>query len=509
MLPNRRFSFIFLLWTATNALRPTSCRSPRQIRSVPSAATASGRFAGKWPRQTPTARFTATTANLDAAKNDDGSSDGGSSVAAATFSLIKAIVGSGCLALPAGVAAVSNYPSALIPANVLMVVLGTMSAYTFTLYGRLTHATQANSLGDLWKKIYKSESSTIVSLANFVYCFGCCLTFNLIIGDMFSSLATAGGLSGLWASRQAAILAVTATTLVPLCNLQSLASLAPVSIIGVLGTVVSTLFLAWRCPAIVPSSPYAKVGKGMLASIPTAMQPQFKSYSRLQTPAPLILIAMTCVSFMAHFSAPDFYRSLAGKNVDQRKTEKTMAKFNTMTVAGYVVVGTINALTLTFGFLTFGGNSAGVVLNNYANADIGASVSRLLVAISVIGGFPFLFSACRSAALDLFAKKGQTVTRATETRYTSVLLAILTAIALVIKDAGFVVSFNGALMGTALIYIFPTLLFLKQSAGSTTKSTRLSLERALCKFLVGFGVVSSLIGGATSVMNSYFPHLLR
>lgn len=455
------------------------------------------------------------------------------SIAGPTFGVIKAMVGSGLLALPSGLAAVTDYPGGLGPAHALLVGLGVISAYTFSLYGRLTHATQGKSLAEIWSKVNAQSSSPsspsqkdsglVVSLISFVFCFGCCLTFSLIVGDMFSSFLRGSSLAlPTWAlSRHASILAITAGIIFPLCNLSSLASLAPVSVIGVVGTVITTAFLAWRCPALVSNSPYAKLNAGLLADV--ALQPSFSTYNRLRSPAPLILIAMSCVSLMAHFSAPDFYHALttatANKNktttgTDPKRDDKILRRFTKMTVIGYVAVAIINSLALAFGFLTWGGNAMGIVLNNYSNADWGANVSRLLVGVSVIGSYPFVMGAYRTAALELFENAGrQKVTRAREVRMTVILLSIVTAIALVIKDAGFVVSFNGALMGSNIIYTIPSLLFLKLTANRVSsggKSQRLLIaERWLCRSLVVFGVVSAIVGGATTVISFFFPHLLR
>jgi sodium-coupled neutral amino acid transporter 11 len=490
--------------------------------------------------------------DIEKAKSSAGGSvGGGSSVAAATFGLVKAMVGSGVLALPAGLAAVSDFPAALLPANVLLIALGVLSAYTFSLYGRLTDQTQAKSLGDLWKKVMKTDQSIIISTFSFIYCFGVLLTFGLVIGDLMSSLATAGGLTGWMAARQTSILAVTAGILYPLCNLPSLASLAPVSIVGVLGTLFTTLFMALRCPAVVTVSPYSATAEPAslyLQSIPDTMQPSFSTYTKTQSPAPLIIMAMACTTFLAHFSVPDFYHSLADptaatksgnhKSVDKgdndsgsdsgsdsasdsatdsasdngvvetnQKASPTIKKFTKMTVFSFVAATLINTLTMTFGFLTFGGNSAGIVLNNYSALDVGASVSRLTVAVSVIGGYPFLIKACRSEVLELLTQKE--VTRSLERKTTTILLCILTFLCVgVLEDAGFVVSLNGALMGSNLIYTFPALLFLKQTDTDRVPTRSVQLERAFCWFLVGFGAVSSLVGAATCVMNSYFPHLL-
>jgi sodium-coupled neutral amino acid transporter 11 len=455
---------------------------------------------------------------------EETTSSSAGSLTAGIFSLVKAMIGIGVLALPSGLAVVSDYPGMLWPANALMLGLGALSGYTFSLYGRLAFATNAQSLGDLWSTIYSSSntengqsskfdskaSSFPISMANFAYCYGCSLSFLLVIGDAVRSLMqlATGSTTGLLVSRQAAILSVVATCLWPLTNLKSLKSLVPMSVVGVLGTLVSTAFIVWRCPAVIKSSPYAN--SQFLKTL--SFVPQFSTYNRMKGPAPLVLLAMGCVALMAHFSAPDFLNSFRSESDDGSSTNKTsdsatttttvdrtpIRKYNQMTVAAFTAVGIINVVTLSAGFLTFGGNSAGIVLNNYAASDLGAALSRLLVTVSVVGGFPFLFSACRSSAVDLWK------VRPTKS-LTATLLASMTAIAMVVQDAGFVVSFNGALMGTAIVYIFPSLLFLrlkKNVAGHR-------LERNFCRFLVGFGIVSSLIGGTTSVINSYFPHLMQ
>jgi solute carrier family 38 (sodium-coupled neutral amino acid transporter), member 11 len=467
------------------------------------------------------------------------SSDVPMSMAAATFGLVKAMVGSGLLALASGLAAVTNYPAGLYPAHILIVVLGIISAYTFSLYGRLTHATQARTLGEIWKRIYTDDASSnldeskrtgmTVSLASFVFCFGACIAYSLTFGDMCSSFFHGIGLPfPAWAlSRQASILAVTATVVLPLCRLSSLTALAPASIVGVVGTIITIAFLAFRCPAVVAGSPYKTIGAGMLAQV--TQQPSFSTYSRLSSPAPLILIAMACASFMAHFSAPDFYHSLSTKttglksevhaNAILRVGEPTvMQRFNQMTVAGYSGVMMLNVLALTFGFLTFGGASNGIILNNYNTADWGANISRLFVGISVVGSYPFVMSGCRAAALELLSsqspehQQSPLSKESNERNMTTMLLSIVTAISLFVKDAGFVVGFNGALMGSTIAFTFPALLFLKLNEAKrrlpTSIGRLLRAELWFCRTLVGFGIVSAVVGGATTVVSSFFPYLL-
>ena len=79
---------------------------------------------------------------------------------------------------------------------------------------------------------------------------------------------------------------------------------------------------------------------------------------------------MLSTSFIAHFNAPTFYAELKNTN---------MKRFNTVvnTAFGASIVTFI--FMMSMGFLTFGGNCAGFVLNNYASNDVLASFARLAI----------------------------------------------------------------------------------------------------------------------------------
>ena len=509
----------------------------------------------------------------------------GISMLDAVFGIIKAMVGSGLLALSSGLAMVTNVPSHLYMAHVLLIAMSIISAYTFILYGKLVHATQAQTLGELWKKIYgnnsrnsSTQSTTTaapsstssfrlsdltVSMATFIFCFGSCIACSLTFGDMFSNFirgmvgfCTSGSnpnaitttstsflLSNFLQSRQASILLLTGTVVLPLCRLSSLAALAPTSILGVIGILVTTGFLGYRCPSIVPTSPYSTSSVGAAGTLLSNViqQPSFSTYSRIQSPAPLILIAMACVSYLAHFSAPDFYHAFVGPKTatttstsmnDNSIATTPILRYYQMTVIGYTIVTLLNICALTFGFLTFGGGCDAIILNNYNNIDIGAIISRVLVGFSVIGSYPFVMSSCRNAALELWntltkAKSSissqspsQTVATSLqkERRMTSILLGIITSISLLIKDAGFVIGFNGAVMGSTIAFTFPAMLFLKyhhrqnQLTSTAAVPTQLSslskFDMWACRGLISFGIISSIVGGITTIISSFVPHLL-
>lgn len=112
-----------------------------------------------------------------------------------------------------------------------------------------------------------------------------------------------------------------------------------------------------------------------------------------------------------------------------------------------------------FGFFTFGGNSGGVILNNFSTLDKEATICRFLNAIWVIGGYPFLILACRGEILELWKLK--TNFKATwqhDKLITALLLLCVTGFAMIVSDAGMIIALSGAVMGSVLVYIFPSLL---------------------------------------------------
>lgn len=207
-------------------------------------------------------------------------------------------------------------------------------------------------------------------------------------------------------------------------------------------------------------------------------------------------------------SSPEIDPSVQLKD-DERST--VLKDFYKVTIGGFSAVTVINCLIMASGFLTFGGNSNGVILNNYSTFDTGATICRFLTGISVIGGYPFLISACRSEFLGLLhLRSGRTTaSRKMEKRTTFVILLMLTLASMVISNAGFVIGLVGSIMGSAMVYIFPSLLYLAYTGKIVeTKRSRIRVERMFCRALIVFGVVAAVAGGSVSIISNFFPSLL-
>jgi amino acid permease len=166
-----------------------------------------------------------------------------------------------------------------------------------------------------------------------------------------------------------------------------------------------------------------------------------------------VLLSTLSSSYIAHFNAPKFFSEL--KN-------PSMKRFNQVIFNAFFTSFLVFTLFMSTGYLTFGGSTLGFVLNNYAGSDFLAVLSRLATGLALLTGYPFMFSALREGALDLLGiPSGGTARGATvATILTVALFAVITAMALMLKDVGFVVSMTGAVFGNAITFIIPSMMFL-------------------------------------------------
>eukprot|EP00975_Prorocentrum_lima_P026239 5514488-Prorocentrum_lima.AAC.1 len=153
---------------------------------------------------------------------------------------------------------------------------------------------------------------------------------------------------------------------------------------------------------------------------------------------------------MAHFNAPKFFIELK---------DNTIKRYNTVVGTSFGISIFLFALIGALGFLTFGSASSGLILNNYAATDGLMSLSRFAVTISIIFSFPLVFVGARDGWLDLLKVPMEKRTDSVLTKTTVAILSGITLIATQLKELAFIMSFAGATLGNALIYVYPALMF--------------------------------------------------
>jgi drug/metabolite transporter (DMT)-like permease len=143
---------------------------------------------------------------------------------------------------------------------------------------------------------------------------------------------------------------------------------------------------------------------------------------------------------------------------------------------------------LVSSFYISGGASNGLILNNYSTQDVVASLSRIAVAISITFSYPLIFVGCRDGILDLFQVEKRAP--ALLDQVTLGILGLITVLASQLTDLGLVASVGGATFGTALVFVYPIIMFLKLQT-KRTKETWLASGIGLLG--VAMGVVGTVL----------------
>jgi sodium-coupled neutral amino acid transporter 11 len=122
---------------------------------------------------------------------------------------------------------------------------------------------------------------------------------------------------------------------------------------------------------------------------------------------------------------------------------------------------------------------------------------------------------CRAIKSSLFelTHKGKQVSDKFNKLATRSILGLLTATALVLEDAGIVVALSGAVMGSAIIYAFPSIIFLKLTSrlmaeGKLEKTRKIMIERFANKFLIGTGCGIAVCGASVILLTKFKPGFL-
>lgn len=440
------------------------------------------------------------------------------------FNLVKSIIGAGAFSLPAGIALMasngSGVKSTLGASFALVAVTGAISAYTFSMIARVCKMTNSNTYAECWQATKGRSLAWIVALSSTLDCFAGNLTFSMVLADTFRQLLSALFKLGesktyypaLFAamesfnSRSRVLLVLTATLLIPLCCVKNLSTLAPFSLIGILGMVYTVIVIALRYF----DGSYGVPGGRFLADIESV--PSFNGEGAslllpLTNPKSLILVSMLSTAYIAHFNAPKFYRELKDSDTQPKRFHVgVVASSFTVSMLFYFLIS-------SFGYLTFGSATKGMLLTNYSTNDVLISLSRFAVGLSLIFSYPLLFVGLRDGIVDLinqvspllFPKtdarqpKKLELTDSQSNRLTVGLVSLITMLALKINNLTFVASLSGALLGTSLIFIFPPLMFrsalmMESDRTNTPLTSHQKFERRICSAIVGLGVFIAGVG---------------
>ena len=246
------------------------------------------------------------------------------------------------------------------------------------------------------------------------------------------------------------------------------------SLLGVVAVLYTALFIAYRAldgayalPAIVANGAASSSSGGQfIHSLPKALIPSFSKASRWKMDAKsLILVSNLGLAYIAHYNAPTFYRSL-----DRPSTKR----FGKVCAMAFGVLSLLYLAIMLLGHRTFGDVTAANILRNYAERDPLAVLGRAATFASILFGFPLAMLGLKDSLFSLLTLPDTLMKPAT-----LLLLACVATVAILVTDIGLVVGISGALLGAAIVYIFPALIYgsaLRQHEAKLAKKKRKKRE---------------------------------
>ena len=371
---------------------------------------------------------------------------GGATVSSSIINLSKNIVGSGVLALAAGIAAFTSSPFGVVPATLILLALGGLSGYTFSLIARVGDEVGADTYRDTWAKVFGEKTALLPALT-----------------VAFATMsAVSAGSSSATRSRRSRRSPGCPRSSRPTPDHRTI-RLRPHRLhAGPLEPrdrlchrhrghpLHGALHLSAVC------GPAAGAGGASTSSSPRAA-PGVRCRDRWARQHTDLRVGLDVSDYFLASTTPKYYKELEAPSDGSSK----LASFNLVCAGAFGLASLLCASIMAGGFLTFGGAAKGLILNSYATTDPLALLARLGICASIIFSYPLNFVGLRDGVLNMIGLSDQSGKTSVHVTSTLILLCVMNGLSLKLKNLGLVVAVGGAALGTSLVYTFPALMFIQ------------------------------------------------
>jgi len=447
------------------------------------------------PTTTRTNKGTTTTQQQQHQQQADG---GKATILTSIFNLANNVAGAGLLTLAAGKATGTGW----VPAVITCVALAFGSGHTFGLIGRACEMTDETTFKGLWSRAFDEGTAWLVDSMIFCQTFLASIIYIGLLGDIFSALVVAHNnpsVPSILHRRTGVILSVASCILLPLNMIRDLSTLGFTSILGLVAVLYTVFFITVR--ALDGTYALGTVGgqaMGKFIAQPESLLalPSFKKSTWFHMDLnSLVLVSNLGLAFIAHYNGPSYWKALK---------EWTSERFQKVSLRAYAVLALLYTVTMVAGYSTFGDVCQGNILLNYSSRDVLSTLGRFATFFSIIFGFPLVSNGNREGLKNVAAYFGHDAVADPKHhgKLVTVMLTLTTTAAIFLKDIKLIAGLSGAVMGSALVYICPTLVYAR-IVGKTKgwDSPEYGVARRNLLF-IPFGVFTASMGVAMTLKNT-------
>ncbi|KAI3436527.1 hypothetical protein D9Q98_005944 [Chlorella vulgaris] len=338
------------------------------------------------------------------------------------------------------------------------------------LLARYAQKTGCSTYSSLVDRMLGRGASLAMCLVMFLYPFGSCIAYLVIIGDSFQPLLLAAFGSAWWTGRSAVIAGVSLTCVLPLCFPTRLGALKAVSSACVSGLMVVVGAVVYRSVQIVLAPDYS------WASV-RAFNPSPSFLSAL----PLIIFAFHCHTNLVSIwdeleDRPRLFFPAAGSprkpHSDAQvagqpgvRGSRKLAGMTHVVAAGVSITGLFYTLVALAGYLAFPVTARSNIILNFSQHDWLMQAARACIGLIQICAYPVNHHPARGAVLDFVrhttgANLGGAVFHVIEPL---LFYGATLTVALACSDLGVILSLVGGTCGSMLIFLMPGALLVQDA----------------------------------------------
>jgi amino acid permease len=317
-----------------------------------------------------------------------------------------------------------------------------------------------------------------------IMCLACAVIYSGILGDVFTPLLESANLPNF--GRTGNILVLTTALLLPMSLIRNLSALAKTSILGFAAIMYTVIFIVIRALDGTYSLDY---GDGPGKFVDSAIQaPAFFRESLWNFDfTSLVLASNLGLAYIAHYNGPAYYRELL---------DTSTKRFAKMVGIAFLILTSLYIITMGAGYETFGDVTQGNILLNYHPKDKLAMMGRLATGFSILFGFPLVAKGAREGIASAAASLGYPQVGSDKNHFllVSSMLALVTFISCTVQDVSLVVGLTGALMGSFIVYICPSIIYTNAVGLVKGKDSKDYNQAKINLALVPFGIVIAGLG---------------